>query len=116
MSTSHSSKGKILRHIVTFKQTHHKEKEINDFGAVLVNLKSQLPGILSISWSKSESSLFEGHVDRSHGYTHVLVVDFASLDAYKTYGPSAPHQKAIADFEGTFERSTVVVLDFWIDA
>jgi len=93
-----SSKPKILRHIVLFKEIHHNEKNITGFGAALIALKDKLPGILSINFSKAESAPFEGYVNRTHDYTHVLTVDFENMDALKTYGPSAGHQKAIADF------------------
>lgn len=67
-----------------------------------------------MSWNSVENAPFSGYLDRSQGFTHVLIVDFPNPAALKGYHDSPVHDKAVQEFRSTFEAA--IDVDFWTDA
>jgi Stress responsive A/B Barrel Domain len=98
----------MIRHTVLLKVRNNvSESEISDVFAALKNLKSEIPGILSISTGSDNSP--EG---LQRGHTHGFTVDFDSAQSRDAYLPHPAHQKVgariVAICEGGVSGITVV--------
>jgi len=79
----------MIRHIVLIRfSPGTSDSAIADLFAELHQIKSQLPGILSITAGKSESP-----EQMERGYMHGFIADFADWDALQAYQDHPEHQR-----------------------
>ncbi len=78
----------MIRHIVLIKfKSEITEERVNELFSELEKVKSQLPGIVSISWGRSESP-----EKMERGFMYGFVVDFSDWDALQDYQNNVDHQ------------------------
>ncbi|MES0883847.1 Dabb family protein [Roseibium sp. SCP14] len=99
----------MIRHIVLIKfQTGVSEEKIGELFQELHAIRSEVPGILSITAGRSESP---EKIER--GYMHGFVADFESWEALETYQNHPDHKalgaKLVANAVGGLDG--ILVLD-----
>jgi hypothetical protein len=80
-----------VKHIVLFKaKAEAQPTAIHGFFHEAKSLL-QIPGVLDVQAGEQNSSIFEGYVPRTKGYTHALVVTLESAAALRTYAEHQDH-------------------------
>jgi hypothetical protein len=106
---------KVLQHVVIFRLR-------NTFTDELCSLASQQlavvveanPGIISASFGKNQTSLYETYRPHTGGFTHTLLVTFTDAEALEYYDKEPEHIKLGGIIIPHMEEA--VATDTWSDA
>jgi hypothetical protein len=95
----------VVEHIVLFKwKSGTNSQAIDAVMTALRALRSEIPGILSLSVGED----FSG---RGQGYTHGLHIQFESREALDGYGPHEAHQAVVQTLINPI-RDSVLAFDY----
>lgn len=104
-----STKGKMLRHVVSFKFKETASKEqIKEVVDAFRALKTKIPEIASFEWGTNNSP--EKH---DKGFTHCFILTFKSEKDRDIYLPHPDH-KAFGKKLGPI-LADVFVIDYWAE-
>jgi hypothetical protein len=105
----------VIEHIVLLKVKDHVSKEsVTRMLEAVVGLRAQIEGVLSIRTGTHSERIYKDYADRSDGFTHVLVVRFASVAALEQYAIHPEHVAVKQKFITPIVEK-LLVLDYPVD-
>jgi len=76
------------------------------------DLRYKIPGIVNVFVGQHDSKVYEGYVDRSKGFTHVITYVFTDGNALKEFGPHKDHVR-VKDKFIVPHAETLTVVDYF---
>ena len=85
---------RVLQHVVIFKLRNTFTDELSSLASQQLSAVVEAnPGIISASFGKNETSLYEKYHAHSGRFTHTLLVTFTSAEALEYYDTEPEHIK-----------------------
>jgi hypothetical protein len=107
--------GRVLQHVVIFRLRNTFTDELCSLASQqLVAVVEANPGIISASFGKNQTSLYETYRPHTGGFTHTLLVTFTDAEALKYYDTEPEHIKLGGIIIPHMEEA--VATDTWRDA
>jgi len=101
--------GKVLKHVVNLKyKADATQQQVDEAVKTFVNLKNEIPEIVSIEWGLNDSS--EGH---SKGFTYSFTLTFSDEHGREIYMFHKAHLDLVSNVGPIIED--VLVMDYWTE-